>query len=33
MQRQADGPRQIAHEHVSAPFDPESWKALFDLDP
>ena len=23
----------IAHEHFSAPFDPESGKALFDLEP
>lgn len=31
--RKTDGKWTIAHEHWSAPFDPESCKALFDLKP
>jgi ketosteroid isomerase-like protein len=31
--RRTGGGWKIAHEHFSAPFDPESGKALFDLAP
>ncbi|MBT0964038.1 YybH family protein [Denitromonas iodatirespirans] len=31
--RKIDGQWRIAHEHFSAPFDPETWKAQFDLTP
>jgi uncharacterized protein (TIGR02246 family) len=31
--RKTNGRWKIAHEHFSAPFDPESGKALFDLEP
>ncbi len=31
--RQTNGQWRIVHEHFSAPFDPESGKALFDLKP
>ncbi|MCC2663201.1 MAG: hypothetical protein K0S35_1123, partial [Geminicoccaceae bacterium] len=31
--RKTNGRWRIAHEHFSAPFDPESSKALFDLQP
>ena len=31
--RRTGGKWKIAHEHFSAPFDPESGKALFDLEP
>jgi PhnB protein len=31
--RKTNGTWMIVHEHFSAPFDPESGKALFDLEP
>ena len=31
--RKTNGSWKVAHEHFSAPFDPESGKALFDLEP
>jgi ketosteroid isomerase-like protein len=31
--RKTNGKWKIAHEHFSAPFDPVSGKALFDLQP
>ena len=31
--RKANGRWRIAHEHFSAPFDPASGKAIFDLEP